>query len=203
MSTLSNDEFWKRQFETAGNLPHLWVGTAQNLILSANILDKFAGNYQKEIIESTKSGNPRTPKKFTERLGAASVGSMLLAMATECLLKALWLTHGGKLASDGRYVGVLKKNEHALDQLAIAVAKRGNISFNARELDLPKLASFWISSGRYPIQKSHRSLVPFSREDGTIAPVQFWRGDARDELNELIEKLKIATEIHTRSPAHK
>lgn len=120
---------------------------------------------------------------------------MLLAMATECLLKALWLKSGGTLAKDGRYTGILRKNEHRLNQLAKAVSGRSGINFTQRELALLEQASYWITSGRYPIQRQHGYLVPFERPDGSIAPAQFWHGDAVRELTALIKKLRKALRI--------
>lgn len=119
---------------------------------------------------------------------------MLRAMATECLLKALWLKHGGKLAKNGKYLGVLKKNEHDLHKLAKAVSEKSKseIVFTKRELDLLEQASYWIFSGRYPIQKAYSYLVPFSRPDETLAPHQFWRGDPVEELGVLTAKLQTA-----------
>ena len=122
------------------------------------------------------------------------VSHMLRAMATECLLKALWLKHGGKLAENGRYVGVMKKNEHRLHDLVEAVSQKGQINFTKRELDLLEQASYWILTGRYPIQKDYFSLALSKRPDGTVAPKQYWRGDAPPlkELGVLIAKLQTA-----------
>ena len=109
---------------------------------------------------------------------------MLRAMATECLLKALWIKHGGRLAEDGRYIGVLKKKEHRLRELGKAVSQKSNIAFTKRELDLLERASDWIISGRYPIQTKY-----------SLPPRQPWRGDPIEDLKVLTAKLQTALDI--------
>jgi hypothetical protein len=202
LATSSDEEFWKEQYDTGGNHPGVWFSKACSLLTAADVLDKFAGNCHKAIAENAMTGHSSIPKSISDRMDCASVSPMLHAMATECLLKALWLRHGGMLTSDGKYVGILKKNEHALDKLALAISEKGNIPFSDREFALLKQASYWISSGRYPVQKSHKYLVPHTHEDGSIAPSQFWRGDPHKELNTLVEKLKDELGIKTRFGNH-
>jgi len=137
----------------------------------------------------------RPTRLYWERMSANKVSHMLRAMATECLLKALWLEYGEKLAENGRYVGAMKKNEHQLHELAKAVATKGSIVFTKREIELLEQASYWIVSGRYPIQKESSYLVPIKRADGSVAPKQFWKGDPEQELKELIAKLQAAVGI--------
>jgi hypothetical protein len=184
MTKSSKQDFWKRQFEAGGNLPGSWFGRAFDLLTSADVLDRFSGDLQDEILEAKM-----TQHRF-ERMSVVKVSHMLRAMATECLLKALWLKNGGMLAKDGRYVGMLKKKEHRLQELAKAVSRRGQIIFTLRELELLEQVSYWITSSRYPIQREFTYLLPFSRSDGTLAPHQFWRGYPLEELKMLIEKLQ-------------
>jgi hypothetical protein len=189
MAKSSDRDFWKGQFETGGNLPSSWFGSAFDLLTAADILDHFAGDIRGEIREAKM-----TRRRF-ERMSVVKVSHMLRAMATECLLKALWLKNGGMLTKDGRYVGMLKKNEHRLHELAKAVSRKGQIVFTKRELELLEQVSYWITSGRYPIQREFSYLVPFSRPDGTLAAHQFWRGDSLEELRMLIAKLQTALGI--------
>lgn len=194
----SDHDFWKRQFETGGNLPRCWFGSAFDLLTAADVLDRFKGDLRGEIIETMRSGRHEEPKmtrRRWERMSVETVSPMLRAMAIECLLKALWLKHGGMLAKDGRYVGVSKKNEHRLHDLAKAVSQKGYIVFTKRELELLEQASYWITSGRYPIQSEYSYLVPFRRPDGTLAARQHWRGDPREELKVLTAKLQTALGI--------
>lgn len=171
-------------------MPSVWWDSACSLLVGAEVLDKFSGNTLVEM----KSGGPLTPQLW-ERMSVAKVSCMLRAMATECLLKALWLKHGGTLTKDGKYVGLLKDKEHRLDALANALSKKGQVSFTTHELKLLEQASFWITSGRYPIQKDFQYLVPFRRPDGTLAPAQFWKGNPVQELRLLINKLQTALDI--------
>ncbi len=77
--------------------------------------------------------------------------AMLRAMASECLLKSLWLKHGGTLAEDGRYVGVLMNNKHRLHELAKVISRKSHIVFTKRELGLLEQVSYCIILERYPI----------------------------------------------------
>jgi hypothetical protein len=187
-----SDHFGKRQFEIGGNLLSAWFESAFALLTAADVLDHFKGDIRGDML----SGRHRE-LKTSQRTSVQKVRAMLLAMATECLLKALWLKHGGTLAVDGRYIGVLKKKktEHDLHELAKAVSQKSHIDFTKRELDLLELASYWIISGRYPIQKKYSHLVPFRRPDGTLALHQFWRGDPIEDLKVLITKLQTALGI--------
>lgn len=192
MAKLPAYEFWKQQFDLGGNLTALWVSSASDLLTAADVLNRFKGDILGEIVRDSEQ---KMTKRQQERLGVSKVIAMLRAMATECLLKALWLKYGEKLAANGKYSGVLKKNEHDLHVLAKAVSEKskGEIDFPKRELDLLEQASYWISSGRYPIQKKYSHLVPFSRPDGTLVGRQFWQGgDPVEELGSLIVKLQTA-----------
>jgi len=198
MARSSDRDYWKGQFEKGGNLPHSWSLSAFALLTAADVLDGFSGDFRGEILQAMRSGrHDRTQKtrRRAERMEVDKVSHMLRAMATECLLKALWLKHGGILARDGQYVGVLKKKEHRLHELAKAVSLKSQIIFNRRELELLEQASYWITSGRYPIQREYSYLVPFPRPDGTVVPHQFWRGDPVEELRVLIVKLQKALGI--------
>ncbi len=198
MARSSDRDFWKSQFEKGGNLPLSWFLSAFALLTAADVLDGFSGDIPGEIVQAMHSGRQdelKMTRRRAERMEADKVSHMLRAMATECLLKALWLKHGGILAKDGRYVGVLKKKEHRLDELAKAVSRKSQVIFTGRELELLEQASYWITSGRYPIQREYSYLVPLSKRDGTVAPRQFWRGDPVEELQALIAKLQKALGI--------
>jgi len=201
MARLSDREFWKEQFETAGNWSVSWFQSAFDLLTAADVLDRFSGDVRSEICEGARRGNasPAGMSRFQfERLQVIKVGFMLRAMATECLLKALWLKNGEKLTKDGRYVGTMRKSEHQLHELAKAVARKGQITFADRELQLLEQASYWIITGRYPIQRDFSSLVPYRRGDGSLAAKQSWSGDLVSELTALISKLQRALGIEMR-----
>ena len=110
---------------------------------------------------------------------------MLRAMATECLLKALWIKHGGRLAEDGRYIGVLKKKEHRLRELGKAVSQKSNIAFTKRELDLLERAS----------GLDYIGPLSYFRRSTRCPPRQPWRGDRMEYLKVLTAKLQTALDI--------
>jgi hypothetical protein len=194
MMQLSDDEFWKSRFDLEGNFPFHWSNSAYNLLTSANVLDRFRGDYRCELLEDTsKTGGIQ--RSLFERMSVVAVSAMLRAMATECLLKALWVKYGGTLVKDGKYLGVLenKSREHQLNELAKAVSIKGNIQFTDRELKLLEYVSYWIMSGRYPIQKQYQYLVPFKKPDGSVGSSMSWTdGDPFEELRALIIKIQAA-----------
>ena len=136
-----------------------------DLLTAVDVLDHFAGDIFGEILETRET---RTTRRQSERMSVVKIRAMLRAMAAECLLKALWLKHGGRLAEGGRYTRVLKR-EHDLHKLAKKVSEKGHIDFTQRELDLLEQASYWITSGRYPIQKD------FSHSVRSEDPMEPWR----------------------------
>ena len=182
MAKSSDHDFWKRQFEIGGNLPGAWFESASDLLTAVDVLDRFKGDLLGDML-SDRDRDLKTTRLF-ERISVHKVSAMLLAMATECLLKALWLKHGGRLAEDGQYVGVLKKKQHNLRELAEAVHRKSHINFTKREKDLLGRASAWIMSGRYPIQTKY-----------SLPPRQPWRGDPVEDLKVLTAKLQTALGI--------
>lgn len=194
MMQLSDDEFWKSRFDLAGNFPFDWSNSAYDLLTSANVLDRFRGDYRRELLEDTsKTGGIQ--RSLFERMSVVGVSAMLRAMATECLLKALWVKYGGTLVKDGKYLGVLenKSREHQLNELAKAVSTKGDIQFTDRELKLLEYVSYWIMSGRYPIQKQYKYLVPFKKPGGSVGSSMSWTdGDPFEELRALIIKIQAA-----------
>ena len=96
MAKLPDPDFWKRQFELPGNLPAAWFLSASDLLTAADVLDHFAGDIRGEIRET------KMTRRRLERMSVVKISAMLRAMATECLLKALWLKHRGRLAEGGR-----------------------------------------------------------------------------------------------------
>ena len=184
MAKLTAVEFWKQQFDLGGNLAGLWGSTAFDLLTAADVLDRFKGDIRGEILKDSEQGMTQLQH---ERMSVFKIIAMLRAMATECLLKALWLKHGGKLAKDGKYLGVLKKNEHHLHKLAKAISKKSKseLVFTTRNLDLLQKASYWIVSGRYPIQKYSSYTMDHHQQ-------QAWRGDPAEDLRSLIAKLQTA-----------
>lgn len=174
MSKISNEEFWNRQFDEGGNLPGLWFDVAFSLRTAADVLERFKGPPMFEF--KTKVTRSDYEQQSVERVHA-----MLLGMATECLLKALWLKYGGILAEGGTYRPIPETPNHRLDLMAKAVSGKGEIKFTRQELKLLERASFWIVSGRYPIPT--KSSDNLARQKPLI-------GDPRAGLRTLMEKLE-------------
>lgn len=147
MSEHSSEKFWNRQFDLGGNTPAWWFDVAFSLRTAADVLESFKG-------PRTFKTKETVTRSDYEKQSVGRVHAMLLAMATECLLKALWLKYGGTLAKDGKYYPIPKTTDHRLDQLANAVSQKGAISFTQQELEHLKRVSLWIASGRYPIPKN-------------------------------------------------
>ena len=101
----ADDKFWNEIFDLGGNLPGLWYEKAIDLIIAADHLGTFKSSpapFKPDI---------RIPPLYWEKRSVFVVEAMLLAMATECLLKALWLKYDGRLAKDGSYTGVLTSSD--------------------------------------------------------------------------------------------
>jgi hypothetical protein len=182
-TTPADDEFWKRQFELAGNTRAWWFDRANALHTAADVLDGFSGTIDEELRQG--SGERKVTRHQYERLNVQGVSPMLRAMAMECLLKALWLQHCGPLAKDGKYSG---PTHHRLNELAKTISEKSNLQFSDRELELLKIVSRWIFSGRYPIPGKADAL----------AARQVWRGDPFKELGALRKKLEAAIGIEMR-----
>lgn len=174
MSKLSSEEFWNRQFDVGGNIPGFWIDVAFSLRTAADVLERFKGPRMFEF-------KTKMTRSDYEKQSVGRVHAMLLGMATECLLKALWLKYGGILAKGGTYRPIPKAPNHRLDLLAIAVSGKGDIKFTQQELELLERASFWISSGRYPIPTKSRNNL--ARQKPII-------GDPVAGLRTLMQKLE-------------
>lgn len=176
------EDFFSKYFDTIANFPGSWASSADDLLLAADVLEGCTGD-----IFDVKREHPSDIKY----IGIPKIQAMLRAMAIECLLKALLLKFGDKLANNGRYQSPLKK-EHQLHKLAEIISKKGLITFTNRELLLLEQASYWITSGRYPIQIKFNYLVPYKRTDGTLACKQFFPGNPFREIKRLTKKLQSA-----------
>jgi hypothetical protein len=69
-------------------------------------------------------------------------------LASECLIKAVWLKQGHQLARDGKYVPMIAKEGHRLEKLC----RIAGIALHRREEEtLERLSDIAGSIGRYPI----------------------------------------------------
>ena len=86
-------------------------GRLFDLLTAADVLDRFKGDIRGEILKDSEQGMTQLQH---ERMSVFKIIAMLRAMATECLLKALWLKHGGKLAKDGKYIIISSRPGEAI-----------------------------------------------------------------------------------------
>lgn len=174
MSRHSSEEFWNRQFDVGGNNIGSWFDVAFSLRTAADVLEGFNGPPTSEI-------KTKVRRSDYEQQSIVRVHVMLLGMATECLLKGLWLKYGGILAKTGTYRPIPNTTNHRLDHIALAVSRKGDIQFTRQELELLERASFLIVSGRYPIPTKSRD---------NLARQKVWIGDPVVQLKSLIQKLE-------------
>jgi hypothetical protein len=96
---------------------------------------------------------------------------MLDGMAIECLLKAVWVKRGHKLATDGKYLGVPGAGDHDLVQLAGAL----KLKLSALEKGtLRRLSHFIEYGGRYPVPKDADKLQLTRAPTGGRAAATTW-----------------------------
>jgi hypothetical protein len=96
---------------------------------------------------------------------------MLDGMAIECLLKAVWVKRGNKLAKDGKYLEVPGAGAHDLVQLAGAI----KLTLSNLEKDtLRRLSHFIEYGGRYPLPKEAEKLQLTRAPAGGRAAATTW-----------------------------
>ena len=125
------------QFDLIGNTPFLWFESAMDLLMaSAEVARSSRDTAKKFDVPFTRSFWPRL---------------MLRAFATECLIKAHFLSAKKELCSGGKYLGVVAKEGHDLQKLA----RHTGITLSADEAHmLDRLSAVSVGFGRYPIFKS-------------------------------------------------
>lgn len=188
MTKLDQVQFWREQYDRGGNSIERWIDKARSLLDAANVLDAFHGSLLEDLMQETEQRELSDLE--WQRLSVRDVSPMLLAMATECLLKALWLKQGGVLAENGAYRGILRGSEHQLDELAVAVGAKAGIVFPHEDLELLKLVSNWIVVGRYPIPRTHDRLSALERvPHGRPIPRRSWPEEPVARLRELTQQL--------------
>lgn len=181
-------DFWRDQFDRGGNTVARWIDKARSLLDSADVLDAFHGSLLEDLVQETEQRELSDLE--CRRLSVRDVSPMLRAMATECLLKALWLKEGGVLAANGAYQGILRGSEHQLDELAVVVSEKTGIVFTHEDLELLKLVSNWIVVGRYPIPRTYDRLSALERvPHGRPIPRRHWPETPDVRLRELAMEL--------------
>lgn len=165
------EEEQAKEYDKTGNEPLAWELSADDLEASAAILKEARDGFDPN---SLKLGDeiPDEDKVLFPEL-------MLRALSLECLLKALWLKQGNKIAEDGEYKGVKGAGDHDLLQLAAVVG----LKLDKTEKDvLKRLSKIMTSNGRYPIPKNWKAGRIQEWHGGNIGPPGFWRHPSDDQV---------------------
>jgi hypothetical protein len=147
------------QHTWGGNAPETWKSCAGNLLTAAAVLRE-----RREGIDSSSVSVPNAWRLHPPEL-------MLAGMAMECLLKAVWVKRGNKLAEDGLYVPVPGAGSHDLVQLA------GVLQLTLSDLEkdvLRRLSHFMKFAGRYPVPKDAEELRLTRTPRGGRATAGHW-----------------------------
>ena len=113
-------DFWNWAFESTGRNPLAWQASA------------------KDLLEGAEAVKDRVPAFSGLMPTLASVQALLLGLALECLLKALWIkSHKAwldkhkefSLTRNGEYVGIPNVNDHDL----LAIANAANLKVTSKE----------------------------------------------------------------------
>src|SRR5258705_2710550 len=130
------------QHTWSGNAPEAWRSCADNLLAAAAVVRERRGSGPNFVA-------------FPNAWRLHPPWLMLGRMDIECLLKALWVSRGHKLAKDGEYVGVPRAGAHDLVQLAGVL----QLTLSVLEKDvLRRLSHFIEYGGRYPVPKDAEKL---------------------------------------------
>lgn len=175
---ISDDEN-KRFFDKAANNLELWLHRADDLFIASNVL--------MERIESKKSSKPSFFDTNPKIYGIIFPAIMLRAFAVECFLKALWISKGNKVATNGVYkIHPLKKEDHDLVEISKSVGF--TLHSNEEEI-LNRLSKFGKSFGRYPVARKWQEQKYKGNKFGSISVLG--RSDYdRLQVDKLIERLK-------------
>jgi len=189
-----------KTFNDRGNNYREWLHTADDLLAAINFLCKHSYHLSPNwgsIMEHFPNYN---------ELRITGVILMLRAMMVECLLKALWLKGGGKLAYDGKYRKIPDTNDHAPLTLVDKVSEKIPLTLCADERDFLKRLSHNIVSGRYPIHKDwkiHKQpqaggdkrrtqglMIPNYDDDLYVSIVYKLKEPFKDDLKDMYEGLR-------------
>jgi len=162
-----------KRYDKTGNTSAAWILAADSLQAAARILKTHRDRFDPMQLKVGDNVPDEGKILFPEL--------MLTGFAVECLLKALWLKHGNKLAVRGKYVGVKGAADHALLQLADTVG----LHLNRRARDvLKRLAIIMTSGGRYPIPRDWSARRIQKLRGGGKGIPEFWQHPTDDQTIE-------------------
>ncbi len=95
-------------FDTVGNDVSSWCRKSLALLCSADAVENSCGQ---------TPSDPKNEEEVVKWMEVHGVTRMLRGMAIECMFKALWLEHGGKLVDKGEYRGIPGTKNHDLCSL--------------------------------------------------------------------------------------
>ena len=178
-----SDDDNKRYFDEEANNLELWRLRANDLFVASRVL--------MERIDYEEFSKPSLLDKNPEIYGILFPAIMLKAFSIECFLKALWISKGNKVSTNGLYkIKTLKKDNH--DLVVISSAVGFTLCQNQEEV-LRKLSKFGQSFGSYPIARNWYDQK-LQNDEGGIPHVLNWDKNDFLVVDELIERLK--KEIH-------
>lgn len=147
-------------YDARGNSAAAWWWCGKNLFFAADVL--------RERWVADLDALPLERQAAVTRTSLAVHGPMLMlrACAMECLLKALCLDNGHRLAERGTYKSPTKRS-HSLIQLA----KLTRLALDTQEEALLAKLELWVTAGRYPIETSWQATYPAPRpvDDPTLS----------------------------------
>jgi hypothetical protein len=162
-----------KHYDKTGNTSAAWILAADSLRAAARVLKTHRDRF--DAMQLKVGDNvPDDGKTLFPEL-------MLTGFAVECMLKALWVKRGNKLAVRGKYVGVKGAAGHALLQLADTVG----LCLDPRARDvLKRLSIIMTSAGRYPIPRDWSVRRIQKLRGGGKGIPEFWQHPADNQTIE-------------------
>lgn len=150
----SPKKFWDEQHKLSGNMPVVWLLTAEQLLRSFQML---ADQARQDVHDAFRGD-------ASVRFPIGSTAMMLGGFAIENLLKAIKVSQGSQVFDDR---GFFTLKTHNVLELAVEAGVELDA---AEEALLERLEQFVIWAGRYPIPLSSEDLRPRTLENGGFAP---------------------------------
>jgi len=157
-------------YDRTGNTSAAWILAGDSLQAAARILKAHRDRFDPTQL-NVGDNVPDEGKALFPEL-------MLKGFAVECLLKALWLKRGNKLAVGGKYVGVKGAADHDLLKLADTVGL--HLNRKARDI-LKRLSIIMTSGGRYPIPRDWSARRIQKLRGGGKGIPEFWQSPTDDQ----------------------
>jgi hypothetical protein len=154
-----------QNYDAIANEPATWLFVADNLGLSANLLEP---HFPVDLTKETD----HTRSVVSARIQGPIL--MLRGCGLECLFKALYVAKGNKLGEGGRYVSPGGK-PHDL----ISLAQKAEFVLSPSESDLVAYLGDFIMQGRYPMMKKAPTAYSVL-SDGTRRSTVWSEQDERD-----------------------